>query len=93
MEITKEQSRSLSATEQIITLLKKIEESLSFKKNKCTTTLLTFHQACELLNIKESKLRKMVFEKSIPFKKVGRSLRFSSEEIINWLDTNSIKPN
>jgi excisionase family DNA binding protein len=51
--------------------------------------LLDFPQTCRLLNVKESKLRKMVFEKSIPFKKVGRNLRFDRKEIGEWLALNS----
>lgn len=51
--------------------------------------LLDFSQTCRLLNVKESKLRKMVFEKSIPFMKVGRNLRFDRKEIGEWLALNS----
>lgn len=51
------------------------------KENK----LLTLIEASELLNLKVSRLRYEVFHKRIPHFKIGRSIRFSENELISWV--------
>lgn len=47
--------------------------------------LLTLDQAGELLNLKRSKLRTMIFKNEIPVIRIGKCLRFSREDLIQWL--------
>ena len=46
---------------------------------------LTLLEAAELLNLKVSRLRYEVFNKSVPFFKIGRSIRFSEKDLIAWI--------
>lgn len=48
--------------------------------------LLNFNETCELLNIKPTHLRSLVFKNEIPYLKVGRLLRFDYLELQAWLD-------
>ena len=59
--------------------------------NKIEKSYLTPHQLCELLNIKESRLRTLIFKKEIPFLKIGRLLRFDRAEIIKWMDSKKVE--
>jgi excisionase family DNA binding protein len=43
------------------------------------------------LKVKESWLRMAIFQKKIPFIKVGRLIRFDLAEIESWLQKNSVK--
>jgi len=52
-----------------------------------SSTFLTIQQVASLLNVKESLLRSLVFKKQIPYHKIGRLLRFSEMEILNWVDS------
>ena len=54
-------------------------------------TFLNFKETCEFLNISDSHLRKLVFEKRISHFKVGKLLRFSKEDLLAWLETNHNK--
>ena len=46
---------------------------------------LTMNQASEFLNLKISKLRAMVFKNEIPVIRIGKCLRFSKEDLMQWL--------
>jgi len=46
--------------------------------------MLTIEQICEWLNITERHVRKLVEREAIPYRKVGRLLRFSEPEIEEW---------
>jgi excisionase family DNA binding protein len=46
--------------------------------------LLTLGELCAWLNITERHARKLVARKAIPYRKVGRLLRFSAAEIEVW---------
>lgn len=46
--------------------------------------MLTLEQVCEWLNITERHVRKLVEREAIPYRKVGRLLRFSEPEIEEW---------
>ena len=54
------------------------------KSNK--SILMTFNETTHYLSLTDSMLRKLVFNRSIPFLKVGKSLRFNKDEINNWLE-------
>lgn len=49
---------------------------------------LTIEQLCFKLKVKESWVRSQVFNKTIPFFKVGRFIRFDLNEINQWLESN-----
>lgn len=46
--------------------------------------MLTLEQVCEWLNVTERHVRKLVERDAIPYRKVGRLLRFSETEIDEW---------
>jgi excisionase family DNA binding protein len=61
--------------------------------NECMQTetkLLTTQEAALLLNIKVSRLRMAVFRKELPYVKIGRLVRFSQSQILQWLDSQTI---
>lgn len=53
--------------------------------NNEDSKLLTVEQAAIQLNLKVSRVRYEVFKKTIPFYKIGRSIRFSEKDLANWL--------
>ncbi len=53
--------------------------------------LMTVGEITNYLNIRESKLRSMIFKKEIPYLKVGRLIRFNKEVIDDWLTSLEIK--
>jgi excisionase family DNA binding protein len=48
--------------------------------------LLDVHSAAQFLGFSELSLRKRVFRRSIPFKRVGRQVLFSRSELEKWID-------
>jgi len=52
--------------------------------------LLNIHQVSELIGIKEGTLRAWIFQRRIPFIKIGALVRFREKEIESWL-SKSIK--
>ena len=48
--------------------------------------LLTLKQVAEQLNVNERHVRRLVFERRIPFLKRGHLLRFDPVEIEQWLE-------
>lgn len=48
--------------------------------------LLTIEEVAAILNVKKSKLRSMIFRREIPYRKVGRLVRFRRREVELWLD-------
>ena len=48
------------------------------------TRMLTLAELCEWLNITERHARKLVERDAIPYRKVGRLLRFPEAEIEEW---------
>ncbi len=51
------------------------------------SVLMDIQELSKYLNIKESKVRKMVFRNEIPFIKIGRLVRFSTQRIDDWILT------
>jgi excisionase family DNA binding protein len=74
-------------TEEVLSTLKDMHKSIS---NPTGAKFFNSKELCSYLNIKPSKMRKMVFEKRVPHTKVGRELRFCKLEIDNWLESNSV---
>lgn len=61
------------------------EHELVPDKEHKEQVLLNLKQTCVLLNIKESKLRTMIFKNEIPVIRIGRCLRFSKPDLNQWL--------
>lgn len=53
---------------------------------------LTIEQAANFLNLKVSRLRYEVFKKTIPHYKIGRSIRFSEQDLTAWLNSKKQEP-
>jgi excisionase family DNA binding protein len=54
--------------------------------NANRANLIDIDELCIKLNLKESRLRWMVFTNKIPYLKIGRSVRFDLDEINSWLN-------
>lgn len=50
-----------------------------------SSKLLTLDEASQVLNLKVSRLRYEVFHKTVPFFKIGRSIRFAEKDLISWV--------
>lgn len=48
--------------------------------------LMTIEEAANFLNLKVSKLRKDIFNKSIPHYKIGALIRFKKEDLVKWVE-------
>lgn len=48
--------------------------------------LLTTEQLSELLQVSEKTIRDWVYKRKIPFKRVGRLIRFCKSEITAWIN-------
>lgn len=51
-------------------------------------TILNFVEAANYLKVKQSWLRMAIFQKKIPFIKVGRLIRFDLDQLNEWLQKN-----
>jgi excisionase family DNA binding protein len=57
----------------------------SNNENNGKSKVLSLHEAATFLNLKPSRIRYEVFKKSIPFLKIGRSIRFLESDLVTWL--------
>lgn len=46
---------------------------------------LTIKSFCELYSLSEAVVRKWIFQKKIPYYKLGRQIRFDPDEIKEWI--------
>lgn len=53
---------------------------------------LTIIEAAQFLNLKLSRLRYLVFKKLVPHFKIGRSIMFSTEDLISWMISKKREP-
>jgi excisionase family DNA binding protein len=53
---------------------------------------LDMGQVAELLGLSVAAIRKWVLLRYIPFKKMGRAVRFSAREVREWADSGTINP-
>ncbi len=74
-------------TDQLIELIKSaINEVLEKKdQNKNLKDLLNFKETCNFLGIHPSTLNKWKAENKIPFKRLGKRIFFTKEDILNSL--------
>ena len=49
-------------------------------------------QVAEMLGLSVATIRKWVLIRYIPYRKLGRAVRFSAPEIREWLKTRSVRP-
>lgn len=54
--------------------------------------LMTIEEASVFLNLKVSKIRKDIFNRTIPYYKIGSLIRFKKDELIKWLDKKMVTP-
>lgn len=52
--------------------------------------LLNVEEAAEFLHVKVSSIRQKVFKKKIPHIKVGSLVRFKEEQLLGYLEANTI---
>ena len=52
--------------------------------------LLTLEQACELLNVSERTMIKLLREDHLPARKIGREWRFNKKALLEWIVTGSV---
>ena len=50
-------------------------------------TFLDVQQVAQYLKLSVATIRKWVLNKRIPYKKIGRAVRFSSLEIVEWMNS------
>ncbi|MCK5455592.1 MAG: helix-turn-helix domain-containing protein [Melioribacteraceae bacterium] len=74
-------------TDQLIELIKSaVNEALEKKEqNKNLKDLLNFKETCDFLGIHPSTLNKWKAENKIPFKRLGKRIFFTKEDILNSL--------
>lgn len=54
--------------------------------------LLTLEEASKMLTLKVSRLRFEVFHKTIPYYKIGRSVRFAEDDLVLWVMSKKQNP-
>jgi excisionase family DNA binding protein len=54
--------------------------------------LIDIEAAAELLSVSVRHVRRFVAENTIPYLKIGGSLRFDKEELRNWIDQRRHRP-
>jgi excisionase family DNA binding protein len=55
-------------------------------------TFLDTGQVAKLLGLSVATIRKWVLIRYIPYKKIGRAVRFSAREIQEWVKTRTVEP-
>jgi excisionase family DNA binding protein len=55
-------------------------------------TFLDAGQVAEILGLSVATIRKWVLIRYIPYRKLGRAVRFSAPEIREWVKTCTVKP-
>ena len=54
--------------------------------------LITINEAAEILNVKVSRLRTAIFKREIGFIKLSGLLRFTEKHLMDWINSNEVKP-
>ena len=54
--------------------------------------MLSIEEVSRILDVKVSTIRAWCFSKKIPFFKVGRLVKFSEKQIIEWLNKRQVLP-
>lgn len=48
-------------------------------------SFLTVEEVAELLNVADKTVRKYVWERSIPYSKIGGHVRFNEQKLLDWI--------
>ena len=59
-------------------------------ENEIEEQLLPCKAIAELLNVKESTVRKWVATDLIPYIRLGKTIRFRKTEVLTWINLNTI---
>ncbi len=70
-----------------------MDNSSTVSNSEINSDLLTVPEASKFLNLKLSRIRNLVFYKSIPFKKFGATIMFSKTDLAEWIKFHSYYPN
>lgn len=54
--------------------------------------MMDIHELARELRLSESGIYQMVSQKRIPFVRIGRSLRFDTDEIKKWIESKKVTP-
>ena len=54
--------------------------------------LIKYGEASQHLRIAPTTLRRWVMQRRIPFKKIGRAVRFDPAELAEWVEAHSVRP-
>ena len=73
------------------------EVSLCKKTGQVTKNILSDYfldvgQVAQMLGLSMATIRKWVLTGYIPYKKIGKAVRFSAEEIQDWVKSKSVSP-
>lgn len=49
-------------------------------------SFLTVEEVAALLNVAEKTVRKYIYERSIPYYKIGGHVRFNQQKILDWIE-------
>jgi excisionase family DNA binding protein len=52
--------------------------------------LLDVHEAAELLHLRPSTVYELARSRGLPHVRIGRSVRFTREQLARWVDENSL---
>lgn len=55
-----------------------------------TMSFMTVNEVAQLLNVAQKTIRKYVFERSIPYFKIGGHVRFDQQKIIEWIEEREV---
>ena len=64
------------------------EQTTNLKSAYADNKPMTIEEACEFLQMPKNTLYKYTHERSIPFRKIGRALRFNQKDLTEWLERN-----
>ncbi len=54
--------------------------------------LYTIKDFAKMAKLKESHIRSLIFKRAIPYVKLGRLIRFREQDLIEFLQKNSVRP-
>jgi predicted DNA-binding transcriptional regulator AlpA len=63
------------------------------ESNEIPKKYLNVKQTSFFTGLSESRIRYEVFRRQIPYLKIGRSIRFCSQDLIDWLESKKINSN
>ena len=83
-------NRKLMYRERKLSILNMMSSSINNRRT--TPSLLTPEEVMSRFKISRATLYRLVGKRAIPFHKVGRSLRFSEDNIQEYLSRNRVDP-